>query len=133
MRVLAAMSGGVDSAVAAARAVEAGHEVVGVHLALSRAGGTLRTGSRGCCTIEDAMDARRAAPLNNDVASVTVLAPDCMSADAWATALLVAGPGAGLALAQRHRLEALWLVQRDGRLVEVGLGRFGSAGVPAGD
>ena len=32
MRVLAAMSGGVDSAVAAARAVDAGHEVVGVHL-----------------------------------------------------------------------------------------------------
>ncbi|MDE0546931.1 tRNA 2-thiouridine(34) synthase MnmA [Microbacterium sp. C7(2022)] len=63
MRVLAAMSGGVDSAVAAARAVDAGHEVVGVHLALSRAGGTLRTGSRGCCTIEDAMDARRAADL----------------------------------------------------------------------
>ena len=61
MRVLAAMSGGVDSAVAAARAVDAGHEVVGVHLALSRAGGTLRTGSRGCCTIEDAMDARRVA------------------------------------------------------------------------
>lgn len=57
------MSGGVDSAVAAARAVEAGHEVVGVHLALSRAGGTLRTGSRGCCTIEDAMDARRACDL----------------------------------------------------------------------
>jgi len=61
MRILAAMSGGVDSAVAAARAVDAGHDVVGVHLALSRAGGTLRTGSRGCCTIEDAMDARRAA------------------------------------------------------------------------
>ena len=35
MRVLAAMSGGVDSAVAAARAVDAGHDVVGVHLALS--------------------------------------------------------------------------------------------------
>lgn len=57
------MSGGVDSAVAAARAVDAGHDVVGVHLALSRAGGTLRTGSRGCCTIEDALDARRAADL----------------------------------------------------------------------
>ncbi|MFS0912574.1 tRNA 2-thiouridine(34) synthase MnmA [Microbacterium sp. 179-I 3D2 NHS] len=63
MRILAAMSGGVDSAVAAARAVEAGNDVVGVHLALSRAGGTLRTGSRGCCTIEDALDARRAADL----------------------------------------------------------------------
>jgi 15-cis-phytoene synthase len=55
------MSGGVDSAVAAARAVEAGHDVVGVHLALSRNPGTLRTGSRGCCTIEDSMDAQRAA------------------------------------------------------------------------
>ena len=55
------MSGGVDSAVAAARAIDAGHEVVGVHLALSRQPGTLRTGSRGCCTIEDSMDAQRVA------------------------------------------------------------------------
>ena len=61
MRVLAAMSGGVDSAVAAARAVAAGHDVVGVHLALSAKPGTLRTGARGCCTVEDARDARRAA------------------------------------------------------------------------
>ena len=60
MRVLAAMSGGVDSAVAAARVVDAGHGVVGVHLALSRLLGTLRAGSRGCCTVEDAMDAQRA-------------------------------------------------------------------------
>ncbi|MGW5052039.1 tRNA 2-thiouridine(34) synthase MnmA [Actinokineospora sp. NPDC004072] len=63
MRVLAAMSGGVDSAVAAARAVDAGHDVVGVHLALSAKPGTLRTGSRGCCTVEDAHDARRAADI----------------------------------------------------------------------
>lgn len=61
MKVLAAMSGGVDSSVAAARMVDAGHEVVGVHLALSRAPGTLRTGSRGCCSKEDAGDARRVA------------------------------------------------------------------------
>jgi len=61
MRVLAAMSGGVDSAVAAARAVEAGHDVVGVHMALSRNRDQFRTGSRGCCSIEDAGDARRAA------------------------------------------------------------------------
>ncbi|GAA5227363.1 tRNA 2-thiouridine(34) synthase MnmA [Paeniglutamicibacter antarcticus] len=60
MKVLAAMSGGVDSAVAAARAVDAGHDVVGVHLALSRMPGTLRTGSRGCCTVEDSNDAWRA-------------------------------------------------------------------------
>lgn len=61
MRVLAALSGGVDSAVAAARAVDAGHDVVGVHLALSRNRDQFRTGSRGCCSIEDAGDARRAA------------------------------------------------------------------------
>ncbi|MBX7430658.1 tRNA 2-thiouridine(34) synthase MnmA [Mycobacterium sp. Y57] len=61
MRVLVAMSGGVDSSVAAARMVDAGHEVVGVHLALSASPGTLRTGSRGCCSKEDAGDARRVA------------------------------------------------------------------------
>ncbi|MDT7677827.1 MAG: tRNA-uridine 2-sulfurtransferase, partial [Pseudonocardiales bacterium] len=63
MRVLAAMSGGVDSAVAAARAVRAGHDVVGVHLALAETPAALRTGSRGCCSKEDAGDARRAADL----------------------------------------------------------------------
>ncbi len=61
MRVLVAMSGGVDSSVAAARMVDSGHDVVGVHLALSSAPGTLRTGSRGCCSKEDAGDARRVA------------------------------------------------------------------------
>jgi tRNA-uridine 2-sulfurtransferase len=61
MRVLAAMSGGVDSAVAAARAHDAGHDVTGVHLALSRNPQTYRSGARGCCTLEDARDARRAA------------------------------------------------------------------------
>ncbi len=61
MRVVAAMSGGVDSAVAAARMLDAGHEVVGVHLALSQSAATLRESARGCCTIEDAGDARRVA------------------------------------------------------------------------
>ncbi|GLW28969.1 tRNA 2-thiouridine(34) synthase MnmA [Actinoplanes regularis] len=61
MRVLAAMSGGVDSAVAAARAKDAGHDVTGVHLALARNPQTYRTGARGCCTLEDSRDARRAA------------------------------------------------------------------------
>jgi tRNA-specific 2-thiouridylase len=59
--VLAAMSGGVDSAVAAALAVDAGHDVTGVHLALSQDRRTLRSGARGCCSVEDAHDARRVA------------------------------------------------------------------------
>jgi tRNA-specific 2-thiouridylase len=61
MRVIVAMSGGVDSSVTAARMVEAGHEVVGVHLALAKA--ATATGSRGCCTLDDARDARRVADL----------------------------------------------------------------------
>jgi tRNA-specific 2-thiouridylase len=55
------MSGGVDSALAAALAAEAGHEVTGVHMALLRHRAMTRTGTRGCCSIEDASDARRAA------------------------------------------------------------------------
>ena len=63
MKVLAAMSGGVDSAVAAARAHQAGHDVTGIHLALSRNPKSYRSGARGCCTIEDSNDARRAADM----------------------------------------------------------------------
>jgi tRNA-specific 2-thiouridylase len=63
MRVLAAMSGGVDSSVAAARMVDQGHEVVGVHLALSRQSGQHGGKSRGCCTLDDARDARRVADM----------------------------------------------------------------------
>jgi tRNA-uridine 2-sulfurtransferase len=61
MKVLAALSGGVDSAVAAARAVDAGHDVTAVHLALSSTPAAVRSGARGCCSLEDARDARRAA------------------------------------------------------------------------
>ncbi len=61
MRVLAALSGGVDSAVAAARVVAAGHDVTGVHLALSANPQSFRNGARGCCSLEDSRDARRAA------------------------------------------------------------------------
>jgi len=61
VRLLAALSGGVDSAVAAALAVDAGHDVTAVHLALSQTPATLRTGSRGCCSKEDARDASRVA------------------------------------------------------------------------
>jgi tRNA-specific 2-thiouridylase len=57
MRVLVAMSGGVDSSVAAARMVDAGHEVTGVHLALA----PKQHSGRGCCTLDDARDARRVA------------------------------------------------------------------------
>lgn len=61
MKVLAALSGGVDSAVAAARALAAGHEVTAVHLALAQAEAPAGGRGRGCCTPADARDARRVA------------------------------------------------------------------------
>ncbi|MFM1905874.1 MAG: tRNA 2-thiouridine(34) synthase MnmA [Actinomycetota bacterium] len=60
MKVLAALSGGVDSAVAASRMVEQGHDVTAVHLALARTHDG-QVGSRGCCTPSDARDAKRVA------------------------------------------------------------------------
>lgn len=81
----------------------------------------------GNARIAHTMDARRCAPVNNTVASVTVLARTCMHADAWATALLVAGPDEGPVMAQRMGLDVLFLLRRGEGLTEVGLGRFGTA------
>ncbi len=97
-------------------------------LAVATSGDYRRFLAVGDARLAHTMDARRCAPVNNAVASVTVLASACMQADAWATALLVAGPGEGLAMAQRMGLEALFLLRRpEGLLVEMGLGRFDSS------
>jgi len=56
MKVLVAMSGGVDSSVAAAELRREGHEVVGVTMRLW--GGESDT---GCCSVSDVDDARRVA------------------------------------------------------------------------
>ena len=60
MRIVAAMSGGVDSSVAAALLKQAGHEVIGLSMQLyDQSGGTKSFGS--CCTLDDLYDARRVA------------------------------------------------------------------------
>ncbi len=59
------------------------------------------------------LEPRTGAPLDNDVASVTVLHPQCMLADAWATALTVLGPDTGLTVAEREGL-AMQMVVRGG-------------------
>jgi len=59
------------------------------------------------------MDPRIRAPVRSDLASATVMAGTCMAADAWATALLVAGSERGMSLARRFGLDAV-LVNTDG-------------------
>ena len=100
-------------------------------LAVATSGDYRRYLEVGGARLAHTMDTRRKAPVRNAVASVTVLAPDCMRADAWATALLVAGPEEGLALAQRMRMDVLYLLRREGQLIEAGLGRFAKPAGPA--
>ncbi len=69
------------------------------------------------------MDPRRGAPLLAPPASVTVIAPTCAEADAWATALMVKGVDAGANLARRAGLDALFLKRDDaGGVQGIGVG-----------
>jgi thiamine biosynthesis lipoprotein len=60
------------------------------------------------------MDPRRGAPVRASPASVSVVAPTCAEADAWATALMVLGEAAGGRLARRLGLDALFLLRSEG-------------------
>lgn len=64
-------------------------------------------------TVTHTMDPRSGQPLDNGVAAVTVLAENCMAADAWATALLVRGLDEGVALARRLGMSALFVDGQD--------------------
>jgi len=57
------------------------------------------------------IDPRDGAPVENGIASVTVLHDSAMMADAWATAILVAGPADGIAMAEREGL-ATFMIAR---------------------
>lgn len=57
-------------------------------------------------------------PIRHRLASVTVIMPTCSLADAWATALNVAGPEAGMALAEANDLAVLMIVREGEEFVE---------------
>ena len=65
------------------------------------------------------LDPRTGYPIANDIASVTVLAPTCMAADALSTALTVMGVEAGLAFAEPRGLAARFLLREANGLREV--------------
>lgn len=62
------------------------------------------------------MNPKTGAPLENSLASVSVLAATCMEADAWATVLLVLGEKAGQKLAETLRIDAIFVL-RDGSVL----------------
>jgi thiamine biosynthesis lipoprotein len=74
----------------------------------------------GGAFLSHTMDPRRGAPLLNRLASVTVVAETAMLADAWATALMVLGPEAGLDRARKLGLGAI-LVTTDQQTLVTGL------------
>lgn len=65
------------------------------------------------------LDPRSGHPVSNGLASVTVIHPQCMAADALSTALTVLGPEHGLRFAEQHRLAARFLARRAGQLEEI--------------
>ncbi|SON57260.1 Thiamine biosynthesis lipoprotein ApbE precursor [Hartmannibacter diazotrophicus] len=82
--------------------------------------------------ISHTVDPRTGQPVCSRLASVTVLAPSAMAADAAATALMVMGEDEGLAYAERQGLEALMIVRTEtGELAEHGTGRFAPEAAPS--
>ena len=69
--------------------------------------------------VSHTIDPRSGRPIKHTLASVTVIAPDCTTADGWATALNVLGAKEGLERAQKNKIAALFIIrQADGRFKE---------------
>jgi thiamine biosynthesis lipoprotein len=66
-------------------------------------------------------------PVEHGLVSVSVLAGDCMTADAWATALLVLGPDAALPTARQHALDVLCMIRTPEGLLEQATPGFAAA------
>lgn len=85
----------------------------------------------GGTRLSHTMDRSRGGPIDNAIAAVSVVAPNCMEADAWATALMVLGPKQARALAEKHAFDALLVERRAGALRQIGIGRVFEAASPA--
>jgi thiamine biosynthesis lipoprotein len=70
------------------------------------------------------LDARDGRPVDHGLASVTVIAPTAMQADALSTALMVLGPEAGLELARREGVAAFFIARKGDGFVETASPEF---------
>lgn len=72
--------------------------------------------------LSHSMNPMQKGPVQNNVASVSVIAKNGMLADAWATALLVLAVKKGKSLANKHGLDALYLIRNGVKLEQVACG-----------
>jgi thiamine biosynthesis lipoprotein len=70
------------------------------------------------------IDARTGRPVEHQLAAVTVVADSAAEADALATALLVLGPGDGMAFAEAMGVAGYFLVRRDDKIEATSTGSF---------
>ncbi|WP_439492769.1 FAD:protein FMN transferase [Bosea sp. (in: a-proteobacteria)] len=114
MRAGGAKPDGTPWAVAHERPVRGVREAMGVielqDRAIATSGNYRHYRDIGARTISHTMDPRSGLPLDNGLASVTVLAETCREADAWATALLVMGEIAGPRLARMSDMDAIFVL-----------------------
>ncbi len=69
--------------------------------------------------VSHTLDPRTGVPIRNNIASVTVVHPECMAADALSTALSVLGADTGLRFADQNQVAARFLVRRGSVLEEI--------------
>ena len=120
--------GGAPWMVAIEKPVRAVRDVARVQelgdLALATSGDYRHFREHDGATISHSIDPRTGRPASNAVSSVSVAAPSCMVADAWATALLVLGEEAGPRLAESLGLSVLFMVRDEGGTHEIATGQF---------
>lgn len=98
----------------------AGEARVALHgLALATSGDYRRFFQYGERRAAHTLDPRTGAPVDNNLASVSVLHAECMAADALSTALTVLGPEDGLAFAEARQLAARFLLREAGAIREL--------------
>ncbi|MDQ0143135.1 FAD:protein FMN transferase [Cupriavidus necator] len=91
---------------------DAGQTLVALHgLSVATSGDYRRYFDSGGRRYAHTLDPRTGYPASHALASVTVIHPQCMLADALSTALTVLGPEAGMAHARRHGIAARFLVR----------------------
>jgi FAD:protein FMN transferase len=132
MRAKGRKPNGETWAVALEAPVEGVRSVKGVialdDLAIATSGDYRHFRDVGGTRMSHTMNPESQAPLNNTVASVTVLSMTCMEADALATALMVMGEEAGPAFAKANGIHALFQVRHSSGIRDIPVGPIFATG-----